>query len=461
MSLETIVNNLPKTVDAGDRLSQLSPKQLHFIHNSYKRINIAHGGVGGGKNFAINLRLIPYFLREPIDRTEALFGFLGETKAVVERNVFSDLKMVIGESNFKFNHQSGSGTIFNKPFHVFDYQNKKSLVKLRGANLRGLMVTEAIFCPEKVWDEGIKRVRVDNEKEDSYAKIFADTNPGNQYHYLNKKFISIIHEQIFTEHFTYRDNLSLSQSFIKLLLSLYPKGTLKNSRYIEGQWVAGEGLVFDCFMPDRHVVKPGQIPYMKFQRTIIGIDYGTVNPTCFIKIGFDGLNFWVWDEYYYDSLAHMQQKTNKKYTIALAAFLKGSIYPFIYIDPSAQSLELEINETLEEIMHKLKIQTNGFMVDHAINDFHHGVDILNVLLSLDRIKISENCTNLIEQISGLVWDVEKAIKTGEELPVKGVPNHATDAWRYGIVSYMLNFIGDIQDIYIEAGINYNDKLKHM
>lgn len=453
MTIESLINKAEES-----QLAPLSDKQKEFIYTSYNKVNIAHGGVRGGKNFAIDLRLIAYMVNEPIGYTNSIFGFLAESKDVIERNVFEDLRMLIGENNIQYSSYTGSGSILGRRFQIFNYREKRSIKKLRGSTLSGLMITEAIFCPEDIFDESMRRCSKDNDKEDSLAKVFIDTNPGNQYHYLYKKYISSKLEHINSYHFTYRDNKSLSKSYIKFLLSLYPQGTLKNMRYVEGLWVAGEGIIYDCFIPATHIIKPEDVPYYKIQTYSIGIDHGSVNATCYIKIGWDGYNLYVFDEYYYDPIAKMKSKTNVSYTLALAAFLKGTQKPQIFIDPAADSFQVEVEESLDSLLKKLNIFTNGFFVEHAYNSFHEGVDVCNVLFAQNRLFISKDCVNLIEQISNLVWNIDLAVRTGDEKPLSGV-NHATDAFRYGVVSFMKQLIGDLKNIYVEEDIDYNEKYK--
>ena len=52
------------------------------------------------------------------------------------------------------------------------------------------------------------------------------------------------------------------------------------------------------------------------------------------------------------------------------------------------------------------------------------------LLSLDRLRVHESCTSLIEAIPGYSWDDKKALQ-GLDEPIK-VDDHECDALRYGI-----------------------------
>jgi hypothetical protein len=50
------------------------------------------------------------------------------------------------------------------------------------------------------------------------------------------------------------------------------------ARYVDGKWVAFEGLVYDCFDPVRHMIDPHPIPD-DWQRKVL-VDFGYSNPFC-------------------------------------------------------------------------------------------------------------------------------------------------------------------------------------
>ena len=66
-------------------------------------------------------------------------------------------------------------------------------------------------------------------------------------------------------------------------------------RYIDGEWTAGDGLIYDMFDPDVNsyddLIRPKGLPYIATR--IIACDYGTANPTVFLDIYDDGGTVWV------------------------------------------------------------------------------------------------------------------------------------------------------------------------
>lgn len=436
------------------KLSPLSEKQLSFIRHSNAPINIAHGGVRGGKNFAINIRLVRYFKEEPYGDPDSLFGFIGATKATVKRNILSDLKKIVGSKNFKYNSQSGEGSIFGRPFQVFDYKDSKSVERLRGSTLGGAVITEATFCPEHIFDEVLFRLT------DGEALLFCDTNPDNPYHWLFTKYINnqdlIQSGMVKTWHFTYKDNLSLDKSYSDKLLTVFKKGSLKYERSVLGRWVAGEGIIFDNFNTEKHVLPHSEINLLipKMKIYLMPLDPGTVNAFAGLQIGVLNDNYYILNEYYYDSQDKGKQKTESEYCEDIAKFSKDTIYPSLIIDPSRASFIAELKKNFKKALDKFGINIQ-YTIKQAYNDVLTGIDICNSLFNQDKIYISDKCINLLQQISNYVWD-KKALARGIEQPLK-IADHTCDAFRYGIATHYKGLSSVSLKSSVGAGqINYDN-----
>jgi len=129
---------------------------------------------------------------------------------------------------------------------------------------------------------------------------------------------------------------------------------------------------------------------------------------------------WVEKEYYWDSKKMGFQKTNADYANDLNREFGGYPVRMAYLDPSAASFQTELR--------RQKIP-----VTQANNEVLDGIRCISTLLSERSLVICKNCTNLIKEIEGYVWD-DKAVKRGEDKPMKQ-RDHAIDALRYVIFSY--------------------------
>ena len=129
-----------------------------------------------------------------------------------------------------------------------------------------------------------------------------------------------------------QDNPSLSKKVIRRYESLY-SGTFYE-RFVEGKWVAAEGIVYPQFSEKIHVCSPPPEPFEKYY---ISCDYGTVNPSSF---GLWGRKDGVWyrlEEYYHDSRREGIQKTDEEHYSSLEKLASGREIEGVIVDPSAAS----------------------------------------------------------------------------------------------------------------------------
>lgn len=194
-------------------------------------------------------------------------------------------------------------------------------------------------------------------------------------------------------------------------------------RYIDGEWTAGDGLIYDMFDPDANsyddLTRPKGLPYIA-TRTI-ACDYGTANPTVFLDIYDDGGTVWVDGEYRWDSrdvdTTGLRQKTDGEYADDLAAFM-GEDPQFlcpVIVDPSAASF-------IAELLRR------GVYVIQGDNDVLNGIRRVSTLFQSRKLRIHQRCQGLINELQSYVWD-SKAAAMGTERPVKNL-DHGPDALRY-------------------------------
>jgi PBSX family phage terminase large subunit len=196
-------------------------------------------------------------------------------------------------------------------------------------------------------------------------------------------------------------------------------------RFIQGLWVMAEGVVYDMFNNEEHVIPASKLPVnvMEFDRYYVPIDYGSANPTVFLMIGERTTQngereAYVLKEYYYDSRKEQRQKTNAQYAEDLVDFIDKTPVTYIYVDPSAKSF-------ITEIKQNPKITAS---VLEAVNDVVDGIREVGKKLQKRLLYIVEGCPNILREFNAYVWDA-KAQKIGEDKPIKE-NDHALDALRY-------------------------------
>jgi PBSX family phage terminase large subunit len=186
-------------------------------------------------------------------------------------------------------------------------------------------------------------------------------------------------------------------------------------RYILGDWVMAEGLIYENFDVDTMTFKDP--PPM--QRYWYGVDYGTSNATTFMLIG-QGTDhkFYVLDEYYHSNLKSGTQKSPQQYSNELKEFIaKHNLkYEYIYIDPSAEGFIITCYQ-------------NGIQkISQAMNDVKLGIGIIQSLITEKKFFVAKHCKETLKELSSYSWDI-KAQQLGQDKPMK-TNDHCMDPIRY-------------------------------
>lgn len=399
--------------------SRLSDRQRFYIRKSFKSprpIQFAYGSVRSGKNFSEAIRLATYLRFEPFGHANSDFIFCGASIKAVYRILLRDIFELVGPDNFVYHTNDGSGRIFNRNFYSFGFTKANSHEPIRGMTAGGLAGTEATFCHPDFFDESNLRLSLPG------AKAFWDTNPGPPSHYLKKILDDPTKAaEIQAYQFLLRDNPFVMQDtgFLRKVHAMYPPGSLLHRRMILGEWAMAEGRIFDTFA-DRHTIKRFRLP-LRFDKLMVGIDYGTQNATVFLLIGLVGRTYYVIREYYYSGREAGVQQTSGQYLQDLLAFIRGERIDSIYADPAAAHFIAEMSQA------KLPIKDT----DNAVLP---GIQTINTLLAEDRLFIcEEGCPRLLDGMASYAWDT-KAQERGIERPLK-VDDHALDGLRYCLHSH--------------------------
>lgn len=400
----------------------LSLKQQEFLSGSTKRVNVTEGSIRSGKTIVTLLRWAIFVVNSS---NIGELVMVGRTRDSVWRNCISPLQSseLFGPlaDNVLGNHGAPTVTIMGRKIHVLGASDVKAEKVIRGMTVSGAYVDEATTLPEEFFTQLLGRMSVRN------ARMFASTNPDNPAHWLKAKFLDRLEKlpDWGSWHFTLDDNPSLSEDYVRSIKAEFTG--LWYKRFIEGQWVAAEGAVFDMWDEDKHVVPWAELPPMH-QVISVGIDYGTSNATAAILLGLgtDGILYAI-DEWSWDAKLTHRNLTNAELAEQLIEWLGTAHTPddtggdprFIIVDPSALSFRTELS-------------AQGTPSTMADNDVKYGLRSLMSMLAEGQMKISDRCAGLIKEIPGYAWD-PKATEAGEDKPIK-VADHHIDAWRYATVT---------------------------
>lgn len=372
-----------------------------------KDIVIADGSIRSGKTIAM---IVSFLMWSQYTFSGKDFIIAGKTIGALKRNVIKPLLQILNTWNweYKYNRSENYIIIGSNTYYMFGANNEASQDVLQGLTAAGALADEVTLFPENFVEQMIGRCSEEG------SKIFMNCNPGSPFHYVKTEFIDkAMEKQVYHLHFTLDDNLTLSEQikerYRKMFTGLFYK------RYILGLWVLAEGVIYDMFDTDRHVIN--EVP--ECNDYIVSIDYGTGNPTVFLLIGLKGEKYYVIDEYYYSGRDKGRQKTDSEFADDFEDFIRGKRISAIYADPSAASFITELRQ-------------RGHYVYSADNSVLDGIRYVANLISQDRLFVYEKCENTITEFTVYSWD-PKAAQRGEDKPLKE-HDHAMDALRYGVYS---------------------------
>ncbi len=385
------------------QLTDISEKQLDVVAFSDARWNISSGAVRSGKTRS-TFFIIPQRMRR-LPKGNCLL--IGKTERTLRRNIINPLRAIYGRRRISDPYGDGEINLFGRHCYMVGANDERAVTKIQGLGIVYAYGDEITTWPESFFQMLKSRL------SDPGACFDGTCNPEGPYHWLKKGFLDKSHE-FGIRHFEFKldDNPFLSKDFVKALKMEYTG--MWYQRYIEGLWVLAEGIIYNMFNPQLHVIhqRPEQI-----REVYASIDYGTTNPTSFglYMVGVNG-SIWKEREYYHNPLEMGYQKTDNEFSNDLRAFL-GNIRPrAIIVDPSAESFQLQLK------------RDGFFNVVDANNAVLDGIRTQARLLQTGKYKIMRNCTQTIEDYGAYVWD-PKAQKKGEDEPVKQ-NDHTKDEERY-------------------------------
>lgn len=398
----------------------LSPKQMEFVLDSTKKINIAHGSVRSGKTVCTLFR----FMQAVHQCPDSKIWMIGHSSDTIYQNAVRLLLEPAGDNDpleiFRpfLSWYAGKRQLKfrDKTISTLGAKDEGAIGSFQGKSFSLAYCDEITLYPESIID------MIDTRLSFSHSLLFASCNPSHPSHKI-KKWIDKAEEgdpSYYSLHFTLDDNPYVGEGYKERIRNSL-SGLFYKRNYL-GLWCLAEGAVFDFFDRKIHVVKR---PPRCANYWVAGIDVGTVNSFACVLVGIntghsaqEGVMKWVEKEYVWNSKEQGRQKTNSEYADDVCEFLEPYGVRAVYIDPSAASFRLEL-------------QKRGIhVVDKVDNDVAEGIKVMSSEMKKGSLFICEECKVLIKEIEGYVWDT-RAAERGEDKPLK-VSDHCIDACRYAI-----------------------------
>ncbi len=378
---------------------------------------ICDGAVRSGKTVVMSNAFIIWAME---NFNGQLFGICSKTVSNAERNVLNPL-ITDSQLPYKMKYHRADrylsvtcGDKENK-FYLFGGKDESSYTLIQGITLAGVFLDEVALMPRSFVEQAISRTLTYGPKK----KIWFNCNPEGQLHWFNQEWVikadkgekkSVTHL-----HFLMSDNPIMTKEAIADTENMF--SGVFYQRYIEGKWVAAEGLIYDMFDMEKHIIDTSTLEYEGGY--YVSSDYGIQNANVFLlwrkEKGTD--RHIVLKECYYSGRENNKQKTVSELVDMLDDMLDGIKPEKVFIDPSAAALIVELRK-------------RGYSIMKADNDVLDGIADVATMIGKNRIMVDKSCKNTINEFGVYCWDA-KAAEHGADQPVKA-NDHAMDAVRYYI-----------------------------
>ncbi|MCH5317287.1 MAG: PBSX family phage terminase large subunit [Eubacterium sp.] len=367
---------------------------------------ICDGAVRSGKTLCMSISFVSWAFYRFCDTS---FALCGKTVSSLRRNVVTPLIRSLTALGFKCDYKISrnvleieKGGVKNR-FYLFGGRDESSASLIQGMTLGGVLLDEVALMPRSFVEQALARCSLEN------SKFWFNCNPEHPFHWFYTEWIKKRDaKNMLYLHFKMEDNPSLSPAVIERYKKLYSGAFYE--RFIEGRWVAADGLVYPMFNTQRHIKKSEKGDFSLFY---LSCDYGTVNP---FSLGLWGKASDGWfriDEFYHSSRDKGIQLTDEEYYSELKKLAGGRKIEAVVVDPSAASF-------IEVIR-----RHNEYKVIKADNDVLKGINLVCGALKSEELFFYPCCGDAIREFSVYRWD--NGIK--RDAPKKE-NDHAMDDIRY-------------------------------
>ena len=385
-------------------ISEKQKKILAFPYSSYD-VLICDGAVRSGKTSIMMWAFISWAMD---NFSGQRFGICGKTVDSASKNIivpFTSMSLAKERYIIRWRRSEKilevrKGAVTNL-FEVFGGKDESSFALIQGRTLAGVLLDEVVLMPRSFVEQAMTRCSVDG------AKIWFSCNPGSPQHWFFENWIQKRKDRnALYLHFKMTDNPGLSEKTIARYEAMFA-GVFRQ-RYIDGEWVLAEGLIYPVFGEDKIVPTTER----EYTRYVVSMDYGIQNPTAMLLWGFcDGVWYQI-KEYYHSGRETGRQKTDQEYYEDLERLAGVLPVECLIVDPSATSFIALVK------------QKKRFRVRQAKNAVLDGIQKTATAIQHGKILVNDCCKETIKEYGLYSWDPK-----ADDAPIKE-NDHAMDATRY-------------------------------
>ena len=371
----------------------LTEKQAEYLRNCNHRWNIKTGATGSGKSYVDIAVTIPK--RVMATKGEGLIVLLGNTKGTLERNILSPMRDLYGELVGNISNDN-TVKIFGKKCYALGADNRKHTARIQGATMEYVYGDEVTTWSEEVFQMLKSRLRCEHSHFDGTC------NPDNPRHWF-KAFLES-DADVYHQSYVIDDGV-LPADVVAQLKKEYA-GTVYYDRFILGQWVAAEGVIYRDFAddPERYIVDlDNSGEQYDLIKTVIGVDFGggsSAHAMCCLGYTRGYRHIIVLDEY-----REQEALTPERLAADFVDFVKRCQMRWHVTDVYCDSAEQTLINGLRTAANRERLMVNiGNALKKPINN---RIRALCMLMGADRFKINRTCRHTIGALQAAVWDSRK------------------------------------------------------
>jgi PBSX family phage terminase large subunit len=348
---------------------------------------------------------------------------------------------------------------FHKGDQVFNYPNGSMFAviglddpeRIKSTEWDIGYINEATECTENDWEICTTRLR---NWILPYQQMIGDCNPDKPTHWLKKRCDAGKTKMLMSFH---QDNPRLfntstnqwtveGQVYLAKLMNL---SGVRRSRLYAGHWVAAEGMIYDLWDTDKHLISRSQLPEgWEYWPHFWSIDWGYKHPFCWQ----DWIEDPITGSIYLVREIYRTKRTVMDHALQIMDLIGDSYRPYAIIcdhDAGDRASFEQHTGLLTAPAYKhisIGIQAVQRRVRNVLDDKDGpGIFIVrDCLVEVDKeLQDAGLPTCTAEEIDGYVWDEEHNRKVNskkDELPIDK-DNHGCDAKRY-MVAFMDSLADD-------------------
>lgn len=263
-------------------------------------------------------------------------------------------------------------------------------------------INEHYDCP----DSRSSFVKVASGRQIAAQRPFTlwDLNPCNPQAPIYQDYIDKYRENglaggYLYEHFTIRDNATITTERLAEIESRYDPATVWYRRDILGERAVAEGLIYQRFADQPELFIVDELP--RVHHAVIGVDFGGgTSAHAFCCLGYVGNSIIVLDEY------REQEALNpNKLQQDFVDFVKRCQMRWLVTDVWCDSAEQTLINGLRTAAAQYRLAVNiGNALKKPIND---RIRALCILMGVGRFKINKACSWTIDALKTAIWDKTK------------------------------------------------------